>query len=320
MSSLARCLALSVTLALAAAPGAAFAASPAELEAARKLFAEAERDQQADNWDVALRKLNAIAAVKDTAGVRFHIGNCLEHLGRLLDALESFQKAQALAQDSQTRDVLQLVSPRIESLRVRIPTLTIRLSSADRDAVVHIDDKPVDRTMIGAPVGLDPGTHRVAVEFPMLAPIRRELTLVESRAETIDFVRPSAVATASQASAPSIADTSPSAQPHDRAGVPVVAWVSFGAAALLASGGFLAYQKAGSVADDSASVCARSVACDSNRASVVHRYDAIALGLWSGAVAAMGTGLVLSLSPRKSSSPVAVLAFPPGAILMRGSF
>ncbi|MBI5535460.1 MAG: tetratricopeptide repeat protein [Deltaproteobacteria bacterium] len=314
-------IALLVSAALAAtAPMAAAAPTPAEIETARKLFADAEKDERDSRWDQALRKLNGVAAIKETAGVRFHIGNCLEHLGRLVEALDSFQKAQSLAGDSRAVDVLQSVAPRIEQLRVRIPTLTLRVPASEQDAVVRLDGKVLERGLVGTPVGLDPGTHLIVIEFSGAAPIVKQLVLVESRPETVEFSRiaPKPAASSAPSSAAPIQDQPPeSARSSPK--VPVGAWISFGAGVALAAGGYFAFRHAGSVADDSEVACAQSVACDPERASVVRKYDAIALGLWSGAAAAIGTGIVLTLTSKPSSAAPTV-AIQPGGLSFRGAF
>lgn len=302
------------------APIASSAPSPTEIETARKLFADAEKDQQDSKWELALRKLNAVAAIKETAGVRFHIGNCLDRLGRLVEALDSFQRAQSLAGDSRTLDVLQSVAPRIEQLRVRIPTLTLKVPQAERDVVIRLDGKVLDRGLLGTPVGLDPGTHAVSVEFSGAAPIVKQITLVESRPETVEFSRIAPAASASASVAPISPPPSESEPVRTSSKVPVGAWVGFGAGVALIAGGYLAYRHAGSVADESEAACARSVACDPDRADTVHRFDALALGLWSGAAAAIGTGIVLTLVSGPSSPTTASVALQPGAVSLRGTF
>ena len=326
MRSLLRGLALAVALAAVCAPSSAApsaaaassaAPSAAELERARKLFAEAQREQGAQHWQEALDKLTTVASIKDTAGIRFHIGNCLEHQGKLVEALEAFQRAHAMAEDSRTRDVLQTVGTRIEQLRIRIPTLTIRLPEGDSQATVHVDGRELDRTLIGTPVGLNPGTHSIVIEFSRAAPIVRELELYEGRPETLEFLRP---APRPVRSAP-VATSPPAPREAPKHHVPVGAWITMGSGVALAAGGFIAFVSAGRLADDSREACARSVACDPDRATTVRSYDAWAVGLWSAGAVALGAGLVWDLLPPKTKeSPQLSVSARPSGLDLQGAF
>ena len=292
------------------------APTSAELDTARKLFAEAEKDQDAGRWDFALRKLLGVASIKETPGVRFHIGNCQENLGRLLEALDSFQRAQSLAEDQRTKDVIALVGPRIEHLRKRIPTLTVRVTGVQGEVSVQVDDKPIDSTLLGTPIGFDPGEHVVLVQFPGEAPLRRSVALADFRGETIEFSRPGPSPIASNR------PVSPVAESRDTASgpsIPTAAWLSFGGAVALGVGGWLSYRKAGQIADDSLDACARALACDPERADTVRRYDALALGLWSAGAVAVGTGVVLTLVSSRSASAPKVSVHPSG-VTVHGAF
>jgi len=304
-------------LVLALLPTPAVAApTAAQLETARKLFAEAEKDQDAGRWEFALRKLQGVASIKETPGVRFHIGNCLENLGRLQEALESFQRAQSLAEDSRTRDVIDLVGPRIEQLRRRIPTLTVRVTGhGGGEVTVRVDDKPLDNTLLGSPVGLDPGPHVVVVQFPGEAAIRREVVLLDFRGESLEFARSSARPVASAPTAPAV----PAPDSDKGGGVPTLAWIAFGTGVALGVGGYLSYSHAGSVAEDSEQACARSISCDPDRVDVVRRYDALAVGLWSAAAVSIGTGALLTLTSSRSPAAPSVGLHPSG-VMLRGAF
>ncbi|MDP9000908.1 MAG: hypothetical protein M3O46_12435, partial [Myxococcota bacterium] len=70
------------------------AAPPAPIERARQLFVQAEEDEDAERWSDALDKFRAVSQVRLTAGVRYHLALCEEHLGQLARALEDYRSAQ----------------------------------------------------------------------------------------------------------------------------------------------------------------------------------------------------------------------------------
>ena len=288
--------------------------SAVELQTAKKLFGEAAQDETAEHWEAALQKLQQVAAIKETAGVRFHMGNCQEQLKRLVAALDSFQRAQQLAHAGDVQDVLDTAPVRIDALISRIPTVTIRVALSV-GVQVNIDGKPLDATQVGTPVGLDPGRHEVRVEFPASPPVIRNVNLSERQAETLDIAPPPSPGPS--ASGAALQDSGQPSVLQPSHPIPATAWIAWGGAVVLGVGGWLAYHHAGSVADDSMQACAASIQCDPARASTVHHWDGAALGLWIGGVAAVGIGVVLALRNPTSSSPTnaAVVLSPSSAHL-----
>src|SRR5260370_16479361 len=57
-----------------------------ELAVARKTFAQGVADQNAKRFEAALEEFRRVAAVRDTANVRFRIASCLEALGPMAKA------------------------------------------------------------------------------------------------------------------------------------------------------------------------------------------------------------------------------------------
>src|ERR1700733_8556393 len=64
-----------------------------DLAAARALFAEALRDEEASRFPEALEKFRRVRAVRDTAAVEYRIGSCYEGLGRRAAAYDAFRRA-----------------------------------------------------------------------------------------------------------------------------------------------------------------------------------------------------------------------------------
>lgn len=318
MRRLGWCTALACSL-LVAASSAGAQPTPADLDTARKLFAEAEKHEKAQHWQQALATLQDVASIKETPGVRFHIGNCLDHLGRLVEALRSFERARSLAQQSETRDVLQLAGPRIEQLQARIPTLTVSVTGSGPRPVVRVDGAPMGPEVVGTPVAFDPGSHTVVAHFPGAPPVVRLVALVEGQPLSVQIASPLPVAparkTAAQPSSPPQAERADDTSNR----VPIAAWVLMGAGVGMGVGGVLAFRQAASVAQDSQSACARSVACDPERVEVVRRYDGVALSLWAGAALCTGAGVVWAIRA-SSARPAASVALYPDRLVLRGSF
>jgi hypothetical protein len=83
--------ALAALLAVTLLPSPCYAAPAGDqVRAARRLFADAEKDEDASRWADALEKLRRVAQVKLTAGIHYHIALCEEHLGQLATALDQY--------------------------------------------------------------------------------------------------------------------------------------------------------------------------------------------------------------------------------------
>jgi hypothetical protein len=299
------------------------------LSFARALFVQAERDEDAGRWADARARLEQVAKMKLTAGVRYHLALCDEHLGRVATALAGFTAArdEAVAEDAQ--DVLRLVGQEMSPLVARVPRLSIRVSPAVAGTQVTLDGAVVRPEQIGATVPVDPGLHRVEATSPGRAPTHMDVTLNERDVTFLDVVLQPAPASESTsarglgANAALATHPPPASQPGPNLVAPIVMTA---AALALAGAGVGAYLAAGSAHDDGLEQCNQSYtfapgACDSLK-QPVRTWDWIAAGAWAGAAVSATVAVVLWV--QKSSGPArpgsGQLVFGPGSIGAIGSF
>jgi hypothetical protein len=322
---------LAAIVAVALVPSSALAApTDAELSAARQLFLDAEKDEDAARWADALEKLRRVSQVKRTAGVRYHVGLCTEHLGQLATALDEYTAAEGQARVENAKDVLRLVGPRIADVAPRVPRLTIRLAPDVADAVVTLDGAPLPRASLGTAVLVDPGEHRVDATAPGRAPVSEHATLRERDATAIELrlveVPPAPVATLAPPAAPEPAPppAAPAEARSTTSGPPRTAAILLTAgAAVLAGGGVAAFVAAGGAHATAVEQCARVVstspdACDSQK-NGVRGWDFAAAGAWLGAAVA-GTFAVLSWTHPSSAAAAAQLFVGPASVGLGGRF
>ena len=298
-------------------------ASPvdAQIQAARELFQQAVKDEDAGHWSEAFTKLQRVAEVKATAGVRYHIALCEEHLGQIATALTDYGTAEHLARAEGAQDVLRLVGKQMAVLGPRVPRLTIHLVPDAPDAQLRIDGVAVARALVGVPIPLDPGEHRIDADAPDRPPTSATVTLGE-RDTTLLNVKLNDVATPpapAPPASPPPAQLPPASPPPPPS--PGLAIATTALAAGLAGGGVVAFLLAGNAQTSGESQCAAVVstagsACDSERATV-RAWDFSAAGMWVGAAAlgAVAVWLWASTGPR----PTAV-GFGPGTAVFRGTF
>ncbi len=263
-------------------------AEPADRDAARRLFAEAERDEREGRWADARAKLLDVAAWKETFGVRYHLAHCEERLGMTASAVASYRRAAALAEGLPPRerdDGRTRAEAAVARLLPRVPRLVLR---APDGATVFIDGRAVTPDGVeGVPV--DPGEHGVRAERGADEVVTRVRVLEGERREVTLAFSPS-LPLGSSAPALDRGARSP------RGASSAAPWIVGGAgAALLLTSGYLGYRWH-RLRGETDAACATNPRCDPRREDVISTYRAWTLG--AGVLGAAGLGVGLALGAR----------------------
>lgn len=163
-----------------------------DVNAARKLFAEAEKDEEAGRWLEVIQKLRRIVVFKETAGVRFHLALAEEHVGQLVAARADYQRAFDLSRnlrDVDGRDVNERSGKSLGDLLKRTPTVTIVADPEAPAAAVSVDGA-VDRAATERPFTHDPGEIVVEATAPGRVPFRKTEKLAEGAKLTVTLRLP----------------------------------------------------------------------------------------------------------------------------------
>jgi hypothetical protein len=316
---------LLVGFGLAAAPAPALAQDPAgdtsaeALKRAREQFGQALALQTAGDWAGALTLLKEVAAVKSTPQVRFNMALCEEKLGKLVAALGDYELAAADARAEKADQVAEEVEGRLESLRQRIPKLTVKRGPGAESAAVAIDGVSIGEQMIGAPMPTDPGPHTVEGTAPGFKLFRKSVKLAEQQSESIEIVlEPEPVA-------PPVSGGAGGAARPGAGRSPVYGYVigGIGIASLGASGIFFAL-RANKISELD-KLCppperqcpsrAQQTDIDSGKMYTTVANVTLAVG-----AAAVAGGLVLVLTSGPSTEPSVALAPAPGGAQLFGKF
>jgi hypothetical protein len=289
-----------------------------ELRAARELFSQAERDEDQELWQQAFDKLGRVSQVKLTAGVRYHLALCQQHLGRLAAALEAYLVAEDQATDTNAQDVLRLVGTQLTSLMPRVPRLALQVAPSPTNATLTLDGATVEPARLGGAFPIDPGLHHVEARAAGYAPASVALTIKEG---DVTFLRVSLIPLA-PAGVTSPAPGSEGAQAHATPASFAIAATA--GAGILAGLGVGAYVAAGAAHSDAVRECAQltqPASCDSPK-QAVRSWDWVALGAWGGAAGTAALAFLLWSRhvPEEPSASAARIVLGPGSLGVAGTF
>ncbi len=180
----ARCRAF-VYLLVSCAASVAHATEPTntEIAVARSHFDRAVAAENEGRWRDAIEDLNKAIAIKETAGLRYHLGFAKENLGLLVEAMLEYERAAGLIRSGVTTEEIQrFLTPKLEEVRKRVPRLTVQIPPDVKDAELRIDGTPVKRELLGTPLPLNPGTHALVVFASGRRPFHVQVSLGEGTA------------------------------------------------------------------------------------------------------------------------------------------
>ena len=234
----------------------------ADIEHAKQLFKEAVALRAEDKLADAITKIEQALAIKETAGLRYHLATYQRDSGLLVEALANYRRARDLAAAAKKHDdVSDLVGPALKELEPRIPTLELAGDPSRSVSAIEIDGKGGYET----PIQLNPGNHELLVRASDGTPFTQSLSVKEGDRLRVEVKWPAAAAPAAPAPVPTVAQAPASAQPAaadeaSRSLVPVYIGASVAAAAL---GGGIYFTLAASSSKDDARRIAGQIPGDS---------------------------------------------------------
>ncbi len=234
-----------IATSVVSAPLSAQAQTPQELAKARTQYKQGLSLEAAGDWGGALAKFEAVAKVKTTPQVRFHIARCKENLGRLNEALGEYRLAEYEAQQAGAKE-LEEISKAREGLEARIPKLIITRGEGTASARIELDGVELGEAKVGQEVSVDPGPHRILVKVPQ-GQFEENVNLTEGETKNVELVIPEHL---EKKPPPSSGGESLPGEPPpdtvtvDAAGPGALPWIIGGVGIVgLAAGGYFALQR-----------------------------------------------------------------------------
>ena len=165
---------------LALGPGESEAQSPQDLLRAQKLYDEADKLEAGGDPAGALAKFDEAMSVVETAQLRLRAGRCQEKLGKLVEALTSYNRAVALSEEDAALN--KVASQQARTAANKVPKLALQKpSDAPASLILKVDGKVVTES----PVQVNPGEHEVSAEASGFQPFQKRVAAREGDTVTV---------------------------------------------------------------------------------------------------------------------------------------
>ena len=175
---------------LCAAPPARAQLSDTERAGARELFKQGDQLQRAGHFAEALDKFQRAQQVFAAPTNLLRIAECEAALGRLVESTEAYREVLRSpltpgappafqAAVDQAKAELSQVEPRVPRLVVQVQPASVQ------NAQMQIDGQNVSGALIGEPMSLDAGVHKIAVLAPGYSGTEQQVELKEHDSKTV---------------------------------------------------------------------------------------------------------------------------------------
>lgn len=304
---------------------------PDTRRAALDMAAEGDEAWTRGDFPASLERFTQARALVPAPTLVFRQGECLEKLGRLVDAANVFREAAGfpLAANASEpfRKAVTAARVRVEALQPRIPILEIVVQAdPSGPATVALDGQALPQERWALPMRVDPGAHLVKAAAGHVEASERVVLDEGARVRIVLHLEPPANVVAAAPAPAREAETSP-AKPEERRGtLRPWAWVGLGigaAGTLTGLGTGIAVLKMRNDLDDGG--CVSSV-CKTSQSGDVRTYNALRTASVAGFVVG-GLGLVTGVilwfaEPRGDrGNRQAFLPFvAPGSVGVAGTF
>jgi hypothetical protein len=190
----------------------------AERAAARDLFKQGDELQRAGNFADALDRFQRAQQVIQAPTNVLRIAECQAALGKLVESAESYRAVirwpLAAGAPPAFQSAIDQAKGELSQVDPRVPHLLVKVSPAGvpNESLV-IDGTAVSGALVGEPMPLDPGEHKVTVTASGYASPEQTFTLREREAKTLNVELHATAAGAPSAPLPPPANTASGTTP-----------------------------------------------------------------------------------------------------------
>lgn len=251
------------------------------------LYREGVALAEAGRWADALKKFQAVVAIRSAPAALVAMGAAQEKLGLLATARRTYSRAHDDARAIGDQALAEKSAGKYAEIQLRVPRIAIHLAGKSaRDANVTVDGDRTEPSASGD-VEVDPGEHRVVITAPGERPFEQRVQVAEGERKELSLE----------------AAPAPPPEPAKASGPPLGVWVLGGAGIAAAAVGGIVYLNARSTYDEGANCTSAGCADQRNRSNDV-RGTVLASSIvgWTGVAAIGGAGVWWLLSLRGQDS------------------
>ncbi len=162
----------------------------AERSAARELFKEGADLQKVGNFAAALDKFQRAERIYSAPTNVLRIAECEAALGQLVEATESYRAAirtpLPAGSPAAFQSAIDQAKAELAQVEPRVPKLIVQAAPGTAaNPQMQIDGQAVSFALIGVPMPLDPGAHKIRVAVQGFAAFEQEVTLKERETTTV---------------------------------------------------------------------------------------------------------------------------------------
>jgi hypothetical protein len=136
-------------------------------------------------WADALERFRAVVAIRSAPSAEFTLGQALEHVGKIAEAEQAYDKALAEARASNATDVIETARKARAGIDKRVPRIILRMEGEIAGVEATIDGR---RVGIDDPVRVEPGDHQIVVRAAGNRSFRRTVSSPERKVTDVDVV------------------------------------------------------------------------------------------------------------------------------------
>jgi hypothetical protein len=184
------CSAAFTCVLLTGPPAAEAQVSDAERAGARELFKEGDQLQRAGHFAEALDKFQRAQQVFAAPTNVLRIAECNAALGRLVESAEAYREVLRSPLPPGSPPAFQAAvdqaKAELAQVEPRVPKLVVQVQPAGvQNPQMQIDGQNVPGALLGEPMPLDAGTHKIAVLAPGYAVTEQQVELKEHESKTV---------------------------------------------------------------------------------------------------------------------------------------
>lgn len=159
--------------------------------AARALFVEGVAAADAEDWATAAERFGRALSLRPSATIAMNLGVALEHLGRLVEAMELLR---GVARDAAANpEVRASATESLAALEPRIAWVHLTVDGPLDGVIFSVDERPLSAALVGTLVPVDPGLHRFVASRDHGEVASLSLTLTEGGREDAHLAIPARV-------------------------------------------------------------------------------------------------------------------------------